>query len=58
MSISALRSFTLALSDDFLYNLYHEVSPRWSGLPDNPDHPSPHIVRMAEGLLHVYCFVH
>jgi hypothetical protein len=29
-------------------------SPRWSGFPCNPDHPSLHTVRMTEGPLH-YC---
>jgi hypothetical protein len=51
-SIFAIRSFTLALSDEFLYVTYGD-SPGCSGLPGNgnPDHPFPYIVRMTKGLL-------
>lgn len=37
----------------FLYVTYNTVFPfRCSGLPGNPDHPYPHIIRITERLLY------
>jgi len=53
LQVYALRSCTAALSDNFLWYLYHGDSPQWFGFIANPDHTSPHIVQMAKGLLYV-----
>jgi len=37
----------------FVFYIYFGVSALWSGLLGNPDLPSPHIVWMADGLLHI-----
>jgi hypothetical protein len=51
---SAFRSFVLALTDDVLYVACITEFLRWSGFPGNPgdpDQPSPHVVRMTDGLI-------
>ena len=40
-SIFTVRSFTLALNDDFFIGyMYRGMSPKWPGFMGNPDHPS------------------
>ena len=45
----------------FVWYLDHGIFSRWSGLSGIPDYPSPHLVRMTEGLPHflsliiIYC---
>jgi hypothetical protein len=41
--ISALRSFTLTVNNDFLCVIYQGVSPLWSRCPGNSDSPGTHI---------------
>jgi len=50
-NIFALRTSIYHWLIIFVCCLYHGVSRQWSGFPDNPDLPPPHIVRWTEGLL-------
>ena len=51
-SISALRIYTSALSDNFCLLPIPKSSPRWFRFTSNPNTPLPHTARMTEGPLY------